>query len=114
MAEDEQLIYKILTPQQWILFQKERSFSGSPVDLKDGYIHFSSGSQVDETAQKHFGDQEEIWLVAIKPKALGDRLKWEPSRGGQLFPHLYDVLSMDAVISYRLVKQHQGKFDFGF
>ena len=78
--------------------QASGSFLGSVVDLRDGYIHFSSRHQVSETARKHFTGQSGLMLLAISASALGDQLKWEPSRGGQLFPHLYAALPASAVV----------------
>src|SRR5262249_38325833 len=72
-------------------------FTGAPVDLADGYIHFSTADQVEETAAKHFAGQRDLILVAVDADALGAALKWEPSRGGALFPHLYGKLSLTAV-----------------
>lgn len=72
-------------------------FAGAPVDLADGFIHFSTGLQVRETAAKHFAGQADLLLVAVDPAKLGDALRWEPSRGGALFPHLYAPLPLDAV-----------------
>lgn len=74
-------------------------FAGAPVDLADGYIHFSTASQARETAAKHFAGQDDLLLVAIDAAALGTALKWEPSRGGALFPHLYGPLPLSAVRS---------------
>ncbi len=67
------------------------------VDLADGYIHFSTAAQVQETAARHFAGQTELLLVAVDPAALGEALRWEPSRGGDLFPHLYQPLPLSAV-----------------
>ncbi|MBP6609018.1 MAG: DUF952 domain-containing protein [Deltaproteobacteria bacterium] len=72
-------------------------FSGSGVDLRDGYIHFSTAEQVRETAAKHFAAREGLLLVAVDSAQLGPQLVWEPSRGGALFPHLYASLSLQAV-----------------
>jgi uncharacterized protein (DUF952 family) len=67
------------------------------VDRRDGFIHFSTGAQVAETASKHFAGQSDLLLVSVNATQLGDRLKWEPSRGGKLFPHLYGELEVAAV-----------------
>ena len=75
------------------------AYRGSADDLRDGYIHFSTASQVPGTAAKYFEGQKGLFLVAVDADALGDALRWEPSRGGQLFPHLYGELDFDAVIS---------------
>ncbi|EAU43207.1 hypothetical protein FP2506_10196 [Fulvimarina pelagi HTCC2506] len=91
-------IYKILTHEEWNAFASAGRFEGAAVDLRDGYIHFSTADQVRETAAKHFSGQDELRLVAIDPNVLGNALKWEPSRGGALFPHLYAALSIDAVL----------------
>ena len=93
----EQRIYKILTAAQWDGFQETGELLGSEVDLADGFIHFSAADQVAETAKKHFSGQADLWLLAVGSESLGDGLKWEPSRGGALFPHLYGRLSLDDV-----------------
>ncbi len=72
-------------------------FRGSDVDRRDGFIHFSTAAQVPETAAKHFAGQSDLLLVSVNTNELGDRLKWEPSRGGALFPHLYGHLDLAAV-----------------
>jgi uncharacterized protein (DUF952 family) len=86
------LIFKILTKAQWREALAAGVFAGSPVDLADGYIHFSSAETVRETARRHFSQQSDLVLVAFDAARLGDALKWEPSRGGALFPHLYSTL----------------------
>ncbi|MEN3792641.1 DUF952 domain-containing protein [Fulvimarina sp. MAC3] len=91
-------IYKILTHDEWASLQAAGRFDGAPVDIADGYVHFSTASQVRETAAKHFAGKNDLHLLAVAPEQLGDALNWEPSRGGALFPHLYAPLSMDAVI----------------
>lgn len=92
------MIYKICTKDQWQAATENGRFEGAPVDLKDGYIHFSTSRQVAETAAKHFSGQKDLLLLAVDEAQMGDRLKWEKSRGGDLFPHLYDVLSVDDVV----------------
>lgn len=74
-------------------------FRGAPVDLADGYIHFSTAAQVRETATKHFAGQGDLLLISVDADKLGEGLKWEPSRGGALFPHLYAPLDLKAVLS---------------
>lgn len=91
------LIYKILPHDLWVEAERIGSFAGSPVDLVDGFIHFSTAAQVRETAAKHFAGQRDLLLVAIPTSRLGNALKWEPSRGGALFPHLYEALPISAV-----------------
>lgn len=87
------LIYKICPQSMWDEAVAAGVFAGAPIDLADGYIHFSTAGQAVETAAKHFKDQADLLLVAIEGDALGDQLKWEPSRGGALFPHLYAPLN---------------------
>lgn len=94
-----EIIYKILPRAEWEQAVRDGVFYGAPIDVKDGYIHFSSKFQVIETAAKHFSGQNDLMLIAINVSYLGDALKWEPSRGGALFPHLYGALQMDAVLS---------------
>lgn len=91
------LLYKIVPQALWQKAEAEGVFTGAPVDLADGYIHFSTAQQARETAAKHFAGQSDLVLLWIDSEALGDKLKWEPSRGGDLFPHLYDVLDVKHV-----------------
>jgi uncharacterized protein (DUF952 family) len=86
------LIYKILPRADWEAALAAGRFDGSPVDLKDGYIHFSTAAQAQETAARHFRGQAGLVVVAFEAETLGADLRWEPSRGGQLFPHLYGPL----------------------
>jgi uncharacterized protein (DUF952 family) len=86
------LIYKILPRAAWDAALAAGRFDGSPVDLQDGYIHFSTAAQARETAARHFRDQAGLVVAAFEAEALGPALRWEPSRGGQLFPHLYASL----------------------
>ncbi|RIK83968.1 MAG: DUF952 domain-containing protein [Hyphomicrobiales bacterium] len=91
------LIYKIAPGALWRKAEAQGTFAGAPVDAADGYIHFSTAAQVRETAAKHFAGQEDLVLVAVEAARLGAALKWEPSRGGALFPHLYAPLDLAAV-----------------
>lgn len=91
------MIYKICTQDQWQAATENGRFEGAPVDLKDGYIHFSTSHQAAETAAKHFSGQNDLLLLAVDESQFGEELKWEKSRGGDLFPHLYDVLAVDDV-----------------
>jgi len=93
------LIYKILTRSEWRAAQQAGQFAGSAVDLADGYIHFSTAAQAAETARKHFSGQADLVVLTLEAEALGEHLKWEPSRGGDLFPHLYVPLELDRVIA---------------
>ena len=94
------IAYKVLTAEQMTALGQDGSFAGAPVDLTDGYIHLSTAAQLQETLDKHFAGQEGLWLAAVDLEALADAVKWEPSRGGQLFPHIYAPLPLDAVIAY--------------
>ena len=92
------LIFKILRRPEWDAFRAAGETLGAPVDLNDGFIHFSTAPQVAETAAKHFAAESDLVLVAVDPDRLGPDLKWEPSRGGALFPHLYRELRLDEVV----------------
>lgn len=91
------VIYKICTNAQWRAAERNRVFHGSDVDLRDGFIHFSTRAQLPETAARHFAGQSDLVLVTVDSAKLGSRLKWEPSRGGVLFPHLYGDLDLTVV-----------------
>ena len=87
-------IFKILPRREWAAARAGGRFDGSPVDLQDGFIHFSTAGQVVETAAKHFAGQDGLLLVRVHAGKLGDALKWEASRGDALFPHLYAPLKI--------------------
>jgi len=91
------LIYKIFRAAEWQALETAGTTRGAPVDVSDGFIHFSTADQAIETAAKHFAGERDLVLAAIETAALGDALKWEPSRGGALFPHLYGELARSAV-----------------
>jgi uncharacterized protein (DUF952 family) len=91
------VIYKICDSQSWSDAEHAGIFAGADIDLADGYIHFSTRDQVAETAAKHFVGRPNLVLIAVAADALGPALKWEPSRGGALFPHLYGPLPLTAV-----------------
>ncbi|PHP65466.1 dihydroorotate dehydrogenase [Zhengella mangrovi] len=95
----DRIIYKIATRAQWAEAEAKGRFDGAPVDLADGFIHFSTAQQVRETAAKHFAGQHDLLLVSVDAGALGDALRYEVSRGGALFPHLYALLDLSAVRS---------------
>ena len=92
------IIYKICDSALWREAQRAGVFRGAPVDLRDGFIHFSAAEQVRETAARHFAGAADLMLVAVAASALGDALRWEISRGGDLFPHLYGTLPLSAVL----------------
>jgi uncharacterized protein (DUF952 family) len=87
------LIYKICGRAEWRAAEGQGRYEGSALDRADGFIHFSGPQQVRETAARHFADRSDLYLVAYEAEALGSKLKWEPSRGGDLFPHFYGVLA---------------------
>ena len=91
------LIYKIFRMAEWAMLRRDKETAGAPVDVADGYVHFSTADQVVETASKHFAREDGLMLLAIDADMLGDALKWEPSRGGALFPHLYRNLLLSDV-----------------
>jgi uncharacterized protein (DUF952 family) len=90
-------IYKICRRAAWREAESGGAFRGSEADARDGFIHFSTAAQVAETAAKHFANAADLVLIAVDAGALGPSLKWEPSRGGALFPHLYAALPLAAV-----------------
>lgn len=92
------LVYKILRADEWQALQRDGATAGAPIDLTDGFVHLSSGEQVVETAARHFAGADNLHLLALEADALGEQLRWEPSRGGALFPHLYRELRLDEVL----------------
>jgi uncharacterized protein (DUF952 family) len=92
--------FKIFTANQWEAFVRDRRFAGAPVDLADGYIHMSSASQLQGTLDKHFAGQAGLIIAEIDLSRFGNAVRWEVSRGGELFPHLYGELVFDAVIGH--------------
>ncbi len=90
-------LYKIVSAPLWREAERSGTFRGSPVDVKDGFIHFSTAKQVEDTAAKHFAGERDLLLVRVDAAALGAALKWEPARGGALFPHLYGELDLAMV-----------------
>ena len=93
------MIYKVCSKAVWEEIRQLTSWDGSPHDLRDGFIHFSTASQLDGTVRKHYAGQTDLMLLAIDAELLGEALKWEPSRGGDLFPHLYGPLLISTVES---------------
>ena len=91
------LVYKICPRDLWATAEARGGFTGAPVDVADGFIHFSTAAQAAETAARHFAGVRDLVLVAVDTDALGAALRFEPSRGGDLFPHLYGDLPLDAV-----------------
>ena len=93
-----EMIYKIVPASLWRLAEETGSFNGTQTDLADGFLHFSTAEQVRETAEKYFKGQDALLLIAVDKNRLGKALRFEPSRGGALFPHLYAPLPRDAVV----------------
>ncbi len=107
------LIYKIAPASLWRKVQDRGRFDGAPIDLADGFIHFSTAAQAEETAAKYFRGEADLLLIAVDAKKLGDALRYEPSRGGALFPHLYAPLPLDAVVFVKpLPLRPDGGHDF--
>lgn len=92
------LVYKILRAEERAAFEAAGTTRGAPVDLADGYIHFSTAAQVAGTLARHFAGARGLWLLAVDADAAGDALRWEPARGGALFPHLYRPLAQGDVL----------------
>lgn len=102
--------YKVLTAEQIDRLETDGTFADAPVDLADGFIHLSTSHQLDETVAKHFTGLDNLHLAAVDLEALGAAVKWEPSRGGALFPHIYAPLPLSAVIAYGpLERDRDGK-----
>lgn len=91
------MIYKIFRADEWAQLRATGTTAGAPIDIADGYVHFSTAEQAAETAAKHFAGAEGLMLLAIDSKGLAEDLKWEVSRGDQLFPHLYRDLALEDV-----------------
>jgi uncharacterized protein (DUF952 family) len=91
-------IYKVCGAGEWAAAEAAGTYEGSADDARDGFIHFSTGPQLAGTLAKHFAGRDDLVLVAVEADALGDALKWEPSRGGAVFPHLYGALSTSAAL----------------
>ena len=105
----DQIAYKIMSSAELQQMQRDGVFRGSPADIADGYIHLSCGSQLAATWEKHFNGVNGLVLAAVDLSRLGDAVRWEPSRGGQLFPHIYGVLTMDAVVAVSgSLQRHDG------
>jgi uncharacterized protein (DUF952 family) len=92
------VIYKICPGPEWHAAAAAGGYQGSPADRRDGFIHLSTGEQVRETARRHFAGRPDLVLVAVDDRSLGSALRWEPSRGGELFPHIYGELPLAAVL----------------
>jgi uncharacterized protein (DUF952 family) len=101
----DRIVYKIMSAAELQQMQHDGAFHGSPADVADGYIHLSCASQVAATLDRHFGGVEGLMLVAVDLSRLGDSVRWEPARGGELFPHIYGRLPMEAVVTVAAVER---------
>ena len=106
------MIYKIFQSDEWLALQAQGDTAGAPIDLVDGYIHFSTASQAQETADKHFMHMEGLYLAAVDVEALGDDVVWEVSRGGAEFPHLYARLRLTDVVWCLALQLAKGRHQF--
>jgi uncharacterized protein (DUF952 family) len=106
------LIYKIFRAAEWQALERDGATPGAPVDVADGFVHFSTAAQARETAAKHFAGEDGLWLLAVEAEPLGDALVWEPSRGGALFPHLYRDLRRADVVWARPLPLESGAHEF--
>ena len=95
-----QTAYKVLTAGQMAALERDGTFAGAPVDLADGYIHLSTAEQLTETVDRHFAGQADLHVAAVDLGSFGASLRWEESRGGQSFPHLYGPLLLETVVAY--------------
>jgi uncharacterized protein (DUF952 family) len=95
----DRVVYKIMSSSELKQMQRDGVFCGSPADIADGYIHLSCGSQLAATLDKHFSGVDGLMLVAVDLSRLGDTVRWEPARGGQVFPHIHGHLPVGAVVS---------------
>jgi uncharacterized protein (DUF952 family) len=100
MTSNPAVAYKVLSAGQMAVLVDVGTFIGAPVDLIDGYIHMSTADQLDETVERHFAGQSDLHVAAVDLPAMGAAVKWEPSRRGELFPHIYEPLPLSAVLAY--------------
>lgn len=98
------LIYKIFRAGEWAGLEARGATHGAPVDVADGFVHFSSAAQLGETLGRHFAGERDLWLLAVDADAAGGAIRWEPSRGGALFPHLYRPLALADVLWARRIE----------
>jgi len=103
------MIYKIFRQNEWLNLKNEGATLGAPIDIQDGYIHFSTGSQVAETAEKYFKGIDNLFVAAIDESLITDKLAWEPARNNKLFPHLYRELKLSEIIWCEKLPLKNGK-----
>lgn len=110
-----QNLFKLLSQREWQQVLEAQALVGFGIDLTDGFIHLSTSDQVKETARLYFSEREDLMLVSIESRYLGGALRWEESRGGSLFPHVYGVIPMAAVIEAELLPLGaSGEHEFPF
>lgn len=110
---NETTVYKVMSRNQWEAMQSAGRFDGAAIDLQDGFIHLSAAGQLQETVAKHFHGQPDLVVVAVDTGSLGTCLRWEISRGGALFPHLYASLRIDSVTeTFALPMNEHGQHEF--
>jgi uncharacterized protein (DUF952 family) len=102
----DKIAYKVLTTDEWAALNAG-AFQGAPIDMADGFIHLSTASQLTETVDRHFSGQQDLIIAAIDVAALGDAVRWEPSRQGQLFPHVYASLVREVVIAWCPLERYE-------
>ncbi len=107
MSERPLTAYKVLTAEQMATLERDGRFQGAPVDLADGYVHLSTADQLTETVDKHFAGQSDLHVAAVDLGSFGESLKWEESRGGHLFPHLYGPLLLETVVAYGPLERNE-------
>jgi uncharacterized protein (DUF952 family) len=107
MSEHPTTAYKVLTADELATLERDGSWEGSADDRRDGFIHLSTADQLAGTVDKHFAGRTDVHLAAVDLGAFGESLKWEESRGGQLFPHLYGPLRLDTVVAYSALEHHE-------
>jgi uncharacterized protein (DUF952 family) len=105
-------IFKIMPRETWYAAERKNIFAGAAIDLTDGYIHLSTAAQVEETAQKHFAGQTDLLLIAYDANLFGPELKWEASRGGALFPHVYGTLDPKQALWVKALPWNGTSHDF--
>lgn len=106
------IIYKIFRAEEYAAFVSAGVTDGAPIDVADGYVHFSTGDQVQVTASKYFSGEDGLKLLGLEADTLGDALRWEPSRGGALFPHLYRPLRTEDVLFVQDLPLEDGRHSF--
>ena len=107
-------VFKILRAAEWDALARDGATAGAPVDRADGFVHLSARDQVERTAELHFAGEEGLVLAAVDEAALGGDLRWEPSRGGALFPHLFRELRLSDVLWHRPLPLRDGRHDFAW